>query len=142
MFGLGNDFQFVIFVKSIGIGVLLGAIFFVFRCLRSLGRRKTVEVFIQDLLFAVVSAFLTFIFILNENFGVIRFYLLAGEGIGFLFLFLLPFGSLLNKLNQFSEKRSSERAGKKKEKKKDLFHTVKIMKTSKKTIAKSKRKGV
>ena len=112
MFGLGNGFQTSVFLRSLGIGVLFGGLYDLFRLLRALGRNTIVEVIFQDLLFASICAIGTFLFLLNDNFGQIRFYLLAGEGIGFLSFCMLPFSRFLLRLrsrrkrekNAFSEK--------------------------------------
>ena len=105
MFGLGNGFQTSVFLRSLGIGVLFGLLYSVFRLLRALGRDTLVETALQDLFFAAICAIGTFLFLLNDNFGQVRFYLLAGEGIGFLSFFLLPFDPFLDRLRSRRKKR-------------------------------------
>ena len=124
MFGLGNGFQTSVFLRSLGIGVLFGGLYDLFRLLRALGRNTIVEVIFQDLLFASICAIGTFLFLLNDNFGQIRFYLLAGEGIGFLIFSMLPFSRFLLRL----------RSRRKREK--NAFSKKENLSEDKKTIAK------
>ena len=86
MFGLGVAFQTDVFFKSLGVGALCGVLFAFFQGLRALGLRAKAIVFIQDVLFFLIAGVLTFLFLLDVNFGVVRFYILFGEAIGFLIL--------------------------------------------------------
>jgi spore cortex biosynthesis protein YabQ len=76
-------YQFNVFVYSLILGVILGMLYDVFRIVRIIFKPKEFGVFIQDMVYFILSAFLTFIFMIGFNDGEIRFYVLIGEGIGF-----------------------------------------------------------
>ena len=81
------------FLLSLGAGVLLGAFYDSLRVLRMVlggGKRRQ---FFMDLLFMTVAAPITFLVALAAEAGQLRFYILAGEGIG-LCLWALTFGEL------------------------------------------------
>jgi spore cortex biosynthesis protein YabQ len=86
MFGLGVAFQTDVFLKSLGVGALCGVLFAFFQGLRVLGLRSKAIVFVQDVSFFLIAGVLTFLFLLDVNFGVVRFYILVGEAVGFLIL--------------------------------------------------------
>ena len=69
-------------------GVLLALFYDVFRISRALLHPRRRSVFLQDLLFFSVSAVVTFLVSLATNSGILRFYLLAGEGLGMCAYFL------------------------------------------------------
>ena len=76
--------QFIIFVFSCFLGISLGFMYDIFRIIRIIINPRNIAVFFQDVVYFVVSGFVTFIFILVFNFGESRFYILAGEGIGWI----------------------------------------------------------
>lgn len=81
------------FLLSLGAGVVLGAFYDALRVLRILlggGKRRQ---FFMDVLFMTVCAPVTFLVALAAEAGQLRFYILAGEGIG-LCLWALTFGEL------------------------------------------------
>lgn len=81
------------FLLSLGAGVLLGAVYDGFRVLRMvLGGGKNHQ-FVFDLLFMSFAALITFLVALAAESGQLRFYQLAGEGIG-ICLWGLTFGEL------------------------------------------------
>ena len=100
MFGLGVAFQLDVFLKSLGVGLLCGLLYSCFQGLRACGLRGRAAVFLQDVLFSVSAAFLTFFFLLEADFGQIRFFLLAGEGGGFLLWYLFPGQVILHALHK------------------------------------------
>ena len=69
-------------------GVALALFYDVFRVSRALLRPKKRSVFLQDLIFMSAAAVVTFLLALATNDGILRFYLLAGEGIGMCVYFL------------------------------------------------------
>lgn len=76
-------YQWDLIIKSFGTGILLGLCYDflrVFRVFFRLGKRLFIA---SDFLFCVWSAFLTFSFLLNENFGMPRLYIFIGIGAGF-----------------------------------------------------------
>ena len=68
---------------SCGLGFVLGAYYDVFRVIRLIMNSKNRTVFLQDMLFFSTSAVITFLFSLAVTEGNLRFYLFAGEIIGF-----------------------------------------------------------
>ncbi len=81
-------FQFQGFLISIGVGLLLGAYYDVFRIFRTVFRSEKRAVFYQDVFYMLTSAFVTFLLALGVNYGNVRFYILAGEIIGWCLYFL------------------------------------------------------
>ncbi len=59
------------------------AVYDVFRASRKAGFNSAILVFVTDILFWVLSAFATFIFLISRTNGEIRGYVLIGEFIGF-----------------------------------------------------------
>lgn len=84
-----------IFIYSCIFGSFLSLVYDLFRILR-LFMCKFWSVFIQDMIYFLISGVGTFLFILYFNFGEIRFYILVGEIIGWL-IYYLTFGSLFYK---------------------------------------------
>lgn len=80
--------QFQGFVISVGVGVLLGAFYDVFRIFRTVFRSEKRAVFFQDLFYMIGAAFVTFLLALGVNYGDVRFYILAGEIIGWCLYYL------------------------------------------------------
>ena len=77
--------QWVIFSKSLQLGLLLGGCYDFLRVLRTLihfGKKLYITL---DFLFCVFAGFIIFSFLLNENFGIPRFYILFGISLGFAF---------------------------------------------------------
>ncbi len=71
------------FLFSLGFGFIMGAIYDVFRIVRtSISKGKKIQIFF-DVAYCILLAFLTFIFFITVNEGEIRIYLLLGEAIGF-----------------------------------------------------------
>lgn len=70
--------QTEIFLWSVVFGFALGAFYDVFRILRLIIPTGTIAAFVEDTLFWLISAFSTFLFILNINSGEIRWYILLG----------------------------------------------------------------
>ncbi len=74
--------QFVDLLWAILVGVGLGVLYDVFRLWRVMHHGK-ISVFLQDVLWWMLFAFLSFYFALFWQGGVVRWYTLAGEIIGF-----------------------------------------------------------
>ena len=78
---------------SVGFGTLLGLVYDVFRLFRlACGRKR--GVFWQDLLFFVVAAFLTVLFLLTVNRGSLRLFILLAMAVGF-FIYYFTFSRLV-----------------------------------------------
>ena len=83
MFGVSSAAWFLLFLKSVGLGYLLGAFYGVFILLRRVGLRQFALVVAQDLVFAILAGFFTYLFLYVANSGVPRLFIFAGEGLGF-----------------------------------------------------------
>ena len=94
MFDVSHAFQVSVFIKSAGMGALLGAAYIVFMLLRRSGIAGTAAVVVQDLLFFILAAIASFAFIFEVNAGSVRFYIFAGEAIGFCLVYMFPLRSL------------------------------------------------
>lgn len=81
------------FLLALGAGVLLGAVYDGFRVLRMVLGGGRNQQFVFDLLFMASAALITFVVALAAESGQLRFYQLAGEGIG-MCLWGLTFGEM------------------------------------------------
>ena len=94
-------FQNQVLLLSVGFGTLLGLVYDFFRLIRLLTADRKHAVFLQDLLFLVVSAFLTVLFLLVVNHGSLRLYILLAMAAGFFAYYstlsrvIMPLGRLL-----------------------------------------------
>ena len=70
--------QLIIFGSSCALGVALGFIYDLFRIARMIINPKNIGIFIQDVVYFILSGLITFIFVLCFNSGEARFYILAG----------------------------------------------------------------
>ena len=75
--------QWEIFLKSLWLGTVLGGCYDVLRVIRILVRFGKRLFIASDFLYCVWAAFLIFSFLLNENFGIPRFYIFLGASFGF-----------------------------------------------------------
>lgn len=92
--------QVSVFLMAVLCGIIIGVINEFFRFLRYMGVNSTVAIFIQDILFMSIIAFLSFFFSLCYNKGEVRFFILVGEFCGFL-VFRYTIGLLTGKLFLF-----------------------------------------
>lgn len=85
MYLAGVSQQLRLFTLSLGLGFLLGIVYDLFRSLRLIFSRTPGKytLFVQDIIYVILCAVITFLFLLSENYGEIRAYVLAGEIIGF-----------------------------------------------------------
>ena len=90
MFGVRHGFFTAVFFKSVGVGFLIGVLYLLFMLPRGSGKTNKWVVFAQDILFFLLAAVLSFIFLYDINAGVARLYVFFGEGVGFLLFVLLP----------------------------------------------------
>lgn len=101
--------QLLITLCSMALGVFLGIFYDVFRIIRLLINPKNLSVFIQDVVYFLISGFATFIFVLIFNYGESRFYILAGEALGWI-LYHISLGDLTyKKLKYIVKTRQSKR---------------------------------
>ena len=82
-----------LFLLALGLGFLLGIVYDLFRVVRMAFTMRRAGVFIQDVLFFLTCAAVTFVFLLAVNQGEIRGFIIAGEGLGFL-IYYFSFGLL------------------------------------------------
>lgn len=95
---VGIPQQAKIFAYAVGFGFLIGILYDVFRTLRLLfGGSQKKAFLISDILYALVAAFLTFLFALTLLNGSIRAYVLFGELMGFL-IYYVSFGAFVVRL--------------------------------------------
>lgn len=83
--------QTYVFLLCIGFGFLLGMVYHLIRFVRKSLFRSKKAIFVQDILFCVVSTFATFCFLLCCNDGEIRLFAFGGLGLG-LFVYYISFG--------------------------------------------------
>ena len=99
-----NEFlktQFMIFLFSCLLGAILGFLYDCFRFIRMMINPRNIFIFAQDIAYFFVSAMVTFLFVLVLNDGESRFYILAGEGIGWI-VYHLTFGEFIYRYSKRS----------------------------------------
>ncbi len=90
MFGIELSAQMYIFIKSIALGFMIGFIYNLFMLFRISFIKNIFSVFLQDIVFFVGAGILTFLFVFETNYGQLRFYIFAGELIGFCLYYFFP----------------------------------------------------
>ena len=70
------------------VGLALAVVYDVFRVTRILFRTGKIAMYVQDILYGIAAAFVTFLLALAVNSGEIRFYIIGGELIGMAVYFL------------------------------------------------------
>lgn len=88
--------QLFTLIYSCVLGIILGFAYDIFRILRMIVNSKNISIFIQDILYFIISGIITFWFVLYFNSGDSRFYILAGEAIGWI-VYHLTIGDLIYK---------------------------------------------
>lgn len=127
--GFAHAVQLSVFVKSVGVGYILGLLFAVIALVNILGSKKSVIVFFGDILFFVTAACFSFLFLLKFNAGIMRFYIAAGEVMGFCLFSVFPgntavrlfektHGMFKKRVNIYSAKREQRKNVKKQKKQK------------------------
>ena len=86
--------QLIYFLKSVLLGAVLGLIFDAFKILRLFIKHNVVAIFVEDVAFCIISAVITYGFMVDISCGQIRIFILAGELIG-LVLYKLTLSKLL-----------------------------------------------
>ncbi len=107
--------QILIFLYSCLLGITLGLLYDAFRIIRMIINSMSIMIFFQDILYFIVSGIVTFIFILGFNSGDSRFYILAGEGIGWIG-YHLTIGELIYRMSNKTVKAFKNLLGKLKNK--------------------------
>lgn len=85
--------QTVYFLCSILFGLMVSALYDVFRLLRLLGFTKLWQMILSDVLYFLITAFLTVLFSLPFNVGVVRYFVIFGIALGF-FTYRFTLGTL------------------------------------------------
>lgn len=86
------------------LGITLGAVYDIFRIIRSFLRCGKVAVFFQDVIFWLICAAATFVFLVLQNKGKIRFLMLLSEALGAA-LYYCTIGSIvLRKVKKYDER--------------------------------------
>ncbi|MBE6824093.1 MAG: hypothetical protein E7513_01980 [Ruminococcaceae bacterium] len=75
--------QTVYFLCSLLFGVILSALYDCVRVLRFMGFTKLWQIILSDVLYFLMCAFLTVLFALPFNKGMVRYFTLFGEAVGF-----------------------------------------------------------
>lgn len=132
MFSVPHVFQISVFIKSIGLGAIIGILYFFFIILRRSGITKTALVIVQDVIFFCTAAIISFMFVFEVNAGEVRFFIFAGEAIGFCLIYLFPLKSLSSFYYKLSVK-ARKKAG--------AFFAKKNLKKPKKNSKKLLHKG-
>lgn len=111
MWEISGYSQYICFCYAIFMGVVLGFIYDVFKFDRILFKRSMIFIFISDVLFWIISAFVIFSFCIVFSNGQVRGYIIFGSLIGFLifkilfsrifFWFLNPFKKITKSINLF-----------------------------------------
>ncbi len=83
MWEISNSDQLFAFFTALIFGVCYGIFFCLFKALRKAFRHSAIMVFIEDILFFVIIAVVTFLLLLALTNGEIRFFMLLGIFLGF-----------------------------------------------------------
>lgn len=81
--------QTIYFLWSLIFGALLGLLYDIIRAVRAFAKPAFATTIIVDILFFAVCGLLTSLFSIPFNNGTVRFFIIIGEGIGFLVIHLL-----------------------------------------------------
>ena len=84
IYGLRNGVQAELVFCALGAGFWIGLLYAFLMLLRACVRHNAAVVAAEDVLFFTAAAFLTFVFLLDRNYGIVRGYLIAAETAGFL----------------------------------------------------------
>jgi spore cortex biosynthesis protein YabQ len=90
--------QALVFISACVVGACLGALYDLFRIIRLAVPCGKAAVFFQDLIFVLACTAVTFLFVLRESSGVVRFFIILGELLGAV-LYSLTLGILVMKLS-------------------------------------------
>lgn len=103
MYTVPQSRQLTIFLCAIGVGFLLGVLYDVIRAIRLSFTESKTAIIIFDVLYFFLLGILSFLFILATNKGEVRFYIIFGQIIGWLFYYF-SFGVVVIKAtNIFSD---------------------------------------
>ncbi|MBR6620524.1 MAG: spore cortex biosynthesis protein YabQ [Clostridia bacterium] len=78
-----TDIHFKVFLFSVGFGFIVGLLYDFFKVFRTVVLKSKKGIFIQDILFFLFIAVITFLFLLSINGGRFRFYIFVALAVGF-----------------------------------------------------------
>lgn len=100
MYTVAQSEQLSIFFAALGFGFLLGILYDITRAIRLTFTKSKWAIVAFDILYFVLFAFLTVLFIIAMNKGEVRFYIIAGQVIGWLFYYF-SFGIAVIKFTDY-----------------------------------------
>ena len=71
------------FVIALAVGLAIGVIYEVFRLIRLISPKGKILCFVCDVLFMSVASLISFVLTVVINTGIVRWYILLGEAVGF-----------------------------------------------------------
>ena len=77
-----------IFMYACVLGALLGVLYDMFRIVRLADNWKAWQIFLQDILYFVISGLITFVFLLTFNNGIVRIHVICGELMGWIVYYI------------------------------------------------------
>ena len=78
-----SGIHFKVFLFSVGFGFMIGLLYDFFKVFRTAISKSKKLIFIQDILFFLITSVITFLFLLSVNAGRFRFYIFAALAVGF-----------------------------------------------------------
>ena len=78
-----TNIHFKVFLFSLGWGYIIGLIYDLFKVFRTAVLKSKKGIFIQDILFFIITSIITFLFLLSVNGGRFRFYIFVALSSGF-----------------------------------------------------------
>ncbi len=100
MYTVPQSEQLNIFIVALGFGFLLGILYDLLRALRIAFTKSHGAIIAFDIIYFLLFGFLTILFIIALNKGEVRFYIIAGQVIGWLFYYF-TFGIAVIKFTDF-----------------------------------------
>ncbi len=84
MWEINNSLQLLSFARALILGVIICLVYDILRAYRRAYDYSVIGIFIQDVIFSVVAAFVVFLFLLGVTNGEMRGYVFLGITMGFL----------------------------------------------------------
>lgn len=78
-----TDIHFRVFLLSVGFGFFVGLLYDFFKVFRTVVLKSKKGIFVQDILFFLIVAVITFLFLLSINGGRFRLYIFIALAVGF-----------------------------------------------------------
>lgn len=144
--GFTHTVQLSVFLKAVGAGYALGILFILFGFINSFCGKRSIFTFFRDVLFFVTSAIFSFLFVLKYNAGIMRFYIVSAEFIGFLLFYIFP-GCQLGEYGRASADKMGQRVrnlftkvGKTAQKNFESIKKIVNKKTEKKVVSEKRKR--